>query len=149
MALFDPFGVDVLLNCDTTTTTTTHEASDSPATHGSGLSDVKKLATTVHGLGNWTTLDGDLRDALTILASALRAVIASDLYNDSVVIGQEVRSLTFGTCTAKDWLRSRNTLLMAFLQSCTDISFEASVKKTNALIYAVEQVLYRQNVNSV
>ncbi len=83
----------------------------------------------------------DLKGALCTMASALGVVISSDIYNDSVIIGNHVHNLSFGqSFVAKEWLRSRNPLLLAFLQACTSICPETVLKKVNALVHAVEQV---------
>ncbi len=74
------------------------------------LEDVKRLGAAILHLGNWASLDVEFRKALSSLASALGVLISSDIYNDSIIIGEQVRQLSFGN--SKEWLNSRNILLV-------------------------------------
>ncbi len=106
--------------------------SRSQSASGAMISYIRELAASVQGLGTWGTMSGDLKDALCTLASSLGALISPDIYNDSVIIGNQVRNLSFGqSLIANEWLKARNQLLLAFLQSCTNICPEKDNVKKN------------------
>lgn len=116
------------------------------------LQQSKCMLSKLESLQDWIHLPENTKTALIALAGTLGKIISSDLFRDSQCVTEQVRNLSFDddSTSRRDWLTARNPLLLAFLGSCTGISPDTeSIKKINALVHAVEQVLYGKNLKCV
>ena len=102
--------------------------------------------------GRYNSLPEQTKDVLVKISNMLGKLINYELFVDGQIASCKAKQLDVNQCLkAEDFLKEQNPILISFLFGCANVeqNKKISKQKQNAIVHAVEQVLYIRNLHTI